>query len=48
MATPTERYDAQRALNVPTIPRCGSCGKPRVLYGGLCSGCLAKDEEANG
>jgi hypothetical protein len=29
----------------PTIPFCGLCGKQRVLYGGLCSGCLAKDEE---
>ena len=27
-----------------TIPVCGGCGKQRVLYGGYCSGCLAKDE----
>jgi len=28
----------------PTIPFCGVCGKQRVLYGGLCSTCLAADE----
>jgi hypothetical protein len=32
-------------MNAPTIPRCGICGKPRVLYSGVCSGCISKDEE---
>ena len=31
-------------LRPPTIPVCGGCGKQRVLYGGLCSGCVAKGE----
>jgi len=35
-------------MNVPTIPRCGICGRPRVLYSGVCCGCLDKDEEQHG
>lgn len=29
---------------VATIPRCGGCGKQRVLFGGLCQTCVAADE----
>lgn len=29
----------------PTFPRCGICGRPRVLYSGVCSACIDKDEE---
>jgi hypothetical protein len=39
---------APQRPSAPTIPRCGICGKPRVLYGGVCSGCLTKDEEKYG
>lgn len=42
--TPTDRHDAQRVLNVPTIPRCGRCSKQRVLYSGICHSCTAAEE----
>lgn len=32
-------------MTASAFPRCGICGRPRVLYSGVCSACLAKDEE---
>lgn len=41
----THALVGQHTYRAATIPRCGICGRPRVLYSGVCSGCLAKDEE---
>lgn len=49
MSAESARRDAQRVLDRPvaTIPRCGICGRPRVLFAGVCHSCIAKDEEAD-
>jgi hypothetical protein len=44
----THSRTGQQALErpvAPVFPRCGICGRPRVLFAGVCHSCIAKDEE---
>lgn len=48
MSAESARRDAQRVLDrpvAPVFPRCGRCGKQRVLYQGVCGSCGDAERE---